>query len=341
MRTTTYQEHFSPRSYQTQIQLRTKPDYSISSRLSQRPWTTESRGKYNHWSPSSTSYYPYLEENEQIENEQQNFGKSESGGKQDVVAMNRSEKDSASPLIEDVECKQQEKDALTGQPEGDAKDVEMVDAETQTEEAYFEQEDHHPASSPSQQTSAIKLPPSMQVRDSSSQTDSPPSSTSAAHRRPIDALTAKLYKLPLIYQPMVRDANTTSQVATPVLRKQDIHLSRRVGGLSSALHKQQDHGNNQVPPSMSQKLHNLSRAHKERGEDFRPAGRESSVLCTQTPRTVESTRRMMQVFHGYSKSKVLNRFNQQYQDLVPDLRRFNIKEGRRHFINGTHAYYHH
>jgi hypothetical protein len=43
----------------------------------------------------------------------------------------------------------------------------------------------------------------------------------------------------------------------------------------------------------------------------------------------------------YSRTQVLRHFNQLYPDRVPDPREYSITSGRRHIINGYHAYYWH
>ena len=58
-----------------------------------------------------------------------------------------------------------------------------------------------------------------------------------------------------------------------------------------------------------------------------------------TPRTAVASRRLMSAFE-FDKSAVKRRFHAEYPENAPDLRE-NSSQGRRHFINGHHAYYYH
>ena len=60
-----------------------------------------------------------------------------------------------------------------------------------------------------------------------------------------------------------------------------------------------------------------------------------------TPRSALSTRRLMTLYNGFSMTEVLRRFHAQYPEEAPDLRDYNIREGKRHVIHGNHAYYFH
>lgn len=328
-RSTTYREHFTPRSYPTQIKPCSRPDHSISSRLSVRPWTAESRGKYSHYTPDDTFYYPYLEyahtEHEESRYDSKAAPDSEQGKRE------------CNPIPEEEgDDVQEEKDSLKIEEEDDddVQDIETSDAETQTEEGYFKQHEEdviYPSSSQPEQITHGVL-------DYSTQT---PDTTLAPPRKPIDALTAKLYRLPLIDTPPVlgsKDQRSTPiRASTSPAKSLGIHLSKRVGTLepSSYSTKKQISSTGMPQQSVSQKLHTLSKVTQD---DSRLGKSRGLVL---KPRSMESTRRMLQVFNGYSKSKVLNRFNQQYQESAPDLRKFSTREGKRHFIHGTHAYYYH
>ncbi|MCG8622844.1 MAG: hypothetical protein MJE68_12725, partial [Proteobacteria bacterium] len=58
-------------------------------------------------------------------------------------------------------------------------------------------------------------------------------------------------------------------------------------------------------------------------------------------RTAEATRRLMGLCNGFNRTEVLQRFHEQYPEKAPDLREYSIREGRRHVIHGSHAYYFH
>lgn len=59
------------------------------------------------------------------------------------------------------------------------------------------------------------------------------------------------------------------------------------------------------------------------------------------PRTVDSTRRLNSLYNGFSRTETLKRFHEQYPETAPDLRHYSIREGKRHIIHGSHAYYFH
>ena len=58
-------------------------------------------------------------------------------------------------------------------------------------------------------------------------------------------------------------------------------------------------------------------------------------------RTGEVTRRLMGLYNGFNKTDVLKKFHEQYPEKAPDLREYSIRDGKRHVIHGSHAYYFH
>ena len=58
-------------------------------------------------------------------------------------------------------------------------------------------------------------------------------------------------------------------------------------------------------------------------------------------RTAQSTRRLMTLYNGFTRSEVMKKFHEQYPEKAPDLREYSIREGKRHVISGSHAYYFH
>ena len=58
-------------------------------------------------------------------------------------------------------------------------------------------------------------------------------------------------------------------------------------------------------------------------------------------RTGEATRRLMGLYNGFNKTDVLKKFHEQYPEKAPDLREYSIRDGKRHVIHGSHAYYFH
>ena len=59
------------------------------------------------------------------------------------------------------------------------------------------------------------------------------------------------------------------------------------------------------------------------------------------PRTVDSTQRLNILYNGFSRTETLKRFREQHPENAPDLRHYSIREGKRHIIHGSHAYYFH
>ncbi len=209
--------------------------------------------------------------------------------------------------------------------------VSKVDAATQTEEIYFDDPDNTsppPAHNDNYYDKIVSL-------------EKPVTGSSCeGAQSPIDVLTAKLYKLPLIDTPSSRE--TTQRPPKPPSR--GIQLSRRVGGHSlqqqviaekrATLPLQRSINKQLEQQSLSKKLYDADVSKVQRSELLR------SYMST-APRTVDSTRRMVQLFTGYSRTNAQRQFHQQYQELPPDLRQFGIRKGKRHVIHGTNAYYYH
>ncbi len=60
-----------------------------------------------------------------------------------------------------------------------------------------------------------------------------------------------------------------------------------------------------------------------------------------TPRTAQSTQRLMSLFNGFNKTDILKRFHEEFPEKAPDLREYGLQDGKRHTIHGSHAYYFH
>jgi hypothetical protein len=67
---------------------------------------------------------------------------------------------------------------------------------------------------------------------------------------------------------------------------------------------------------------------------------EPSQLQSSIPRNILSSRRYADLRDSFSRSKAMERFHDSYRDPLPDLRE-SSRDGRRHFINGYHAYFYH
>ena len=321
-RSTTYGDHFTPRAY-TQLQPNRRTDYSINSRLSQRPWTDESRGKYNSDFPVGPLIDPLLSDDESEEDEESEERTTAGGpGQEEGVASpggNVPESTEETSAIKETEV------------------VQKCDASTQTDEAFFTE--NITPQEPPNHISQILPPTDKTTADVPS--GSPPTSPPA--RNPIDSLTARLYKFPLLDQqrPATERGNPVSKLefsprrysaeGTKVQSPRGYSAWGVGGDLSAAQKQDLERRRSLSQPSVSHKLQSLSRVLQ--------AQTDAQV---RTPRTVESTRRMMQVFNRFSRSESMRRFHQHYQEsAAPDLRVFSIREGKRHIIHGTHAYYYH
>lgn len=62
---------------------------------------------------------------------------------------------------------------------------------------------------------------------------------------------------------------------------------------------------------------------------------------TGTPRTANSTRKLVGLFNGFNRTDILKRFHEHFPENAPDLRTYSIREGKRHIIHGSNSYYFH
>ena len=71
--------------------------------------------------------------------------------------------------------------------------------------------------------------------------------------------------------------------------------------------------------------------------------RSYSADASYTPhiRTAQATRRLMGLYNGFNRTEVMRRFHEQYPEKAPDLREYSVREGKRHIICGSNAYYFH
>lgn len=341
-RSTTYRDHFTPRTH-TQLQPSSKADYLVFSMQSHRPWTNESRGKYNTDFPTGPPLLdPLSDDEEEAESEvcegekpltqvqeEEEMLPEESSAKQDddktLPTDGQSIIESASAGGE--RCAE---DETTG---GDKQEADTSEASTQTEEFYFGERNsalNSPQSSP--HYTSYSLPPATgNTPQPSSEASSPRPGTSAPSRNPIDSLTAKLYKLPLLDPGR---GTPSSKPAAVTAHATEEKLGSGSSSPFTAAGKQDlEYRRSFSQPSVSHKLQALSKVQRSDSMEG------SSQL--RTPRTVESSRKMMEVFNRFSRSESMKRFNQHFRELTPDLRQFSIRQGKRHIIHGTHAYYYH
>lgn len=221
----------------------------------------------------------------------------------------------------------------------------MSDMSTQTEELYFGEQNSTPNTpqASSAPYTTYKLPPTIQLNgtdtSSSDELKLPPrpSTTGSLPSKPIALLTAKLYKLPLLDQ--LTGRSPASKPAAVTVQSPHSTEARWAGSdpLSDSQKQELEQRRSLSQPSVSHKLQALSKVQQR--ADFETEVGSSQLL--RTPRTVESTRRMMQIFNRFSRSESMRRFHQHYKELAPDLRELSIQQGKRHIIHGKHAYYYH
>ena len=311
-RSTAYSEHFLP-PYPSAGVVQSN---SVLSCNSQRPWTVESRGKYCGKIPVSPQYN-HLKDTieEDVENEfLSDYKIRKLNYKEECDVKKEQESSNTVQFKDQTESIHLEKER--------AKEKEMVDVGTQTEEEFFEQEDKYASLNYDQDEEAPITP--------------------------IDILTSKLYKLPLFGRhatPVVannRPATVSLERPASIVSKtpmKSINTAMAAVQQNKETFQSDDcsnqhlaHVDTKLP--LSQQLYQLTPVAQEYKSRL-----VKEIDSGYIPRTVSSTRRMTELYNRYSRSAILKRFHKQYQEVAPDLRQYSIKEGKRHTIHGSNAYY--
>lgn len=196
-----------------------------------------------------------------------------------------------------------------------------VDVGTQTEEEYFE------TRSRAASEDMLLTPPRENIHSvptaggaTAGIPVSPPGVSTG--KPPLDALTARLFKLPLISRPV--------SAATGYYSKTQPQQSHIVGDAQYPARTDAESMTAYWPHPLSPMIE----------EDEGP-GIDGEERPLYTPQIVESTHRLAKVYNSFDRSKILQRFNKEYPEMAPDLRKYSIRDGRRHVIHGSHAYYFH
>ena len=359
-RTTTYTEHFPGQQIQANNNgdgnqkniLRL--DYSLRSCVSQRPWTSESRGKYCRRIPMSP----------RVESESDNVSEADSdrlGDSDGVVLFSllkgaeshkkaetqgevKSHKEVGShngeveTHIKAVEDSQNEQIITNDSKEATSSNyfvkikghgrLNMVDSSTQTEEEYFV-------------NTATPNAPLPQLSDTPS-TTAPHIQLQASQPAPPQH-QAQAYKLP-----RVNTLQSAKKVTIPSSKEssgaQQPSLSSRLLEASSKTSTLLDTSQLVRFPSAKRPLSAIIDSLPAYNAMLKPQHvRSYSADASYVPhiRTAQATRRLMTLYNGFNRSEMMRKFHEQYPEKVPDLREYSIREGKRHVICGSHAYYFH
>ena len=198
----------------------------------------------------------------------------------------------------------------------------MVDSSTQTEEEHFI-------------TAATPNAPLAQLRNTSTAAPQPTTSQSAAHS----------YKLP-----QVGTTQSAKKVTLPSSKENaaGVQPSLRLLEASSISEPSKLDASQLVRfPSAKRPLSAFVDSLPVYKNMLKPQHTRSYSADASYPphnnsiRTAQSTQRLMTLYNGFNRSEVMKKFHKQYPEKAPDLRQYSIREGKRHVICGSHAYYFH
>ena len=386
-RTTTYSEHFprhdhthSQNSNQNVLRL----DYSLQSSVSQRPWTSESRGKYCRRIPILASRTQEgavsVGRDDDIdaisEGDSDILGANKDGvdfsllkgtdtqGKwvKQGVEIYRKESETGRKEMERTGKVAQSCEDMVGRSHGNVGDAQqyaehnivtpcgqelvieaqssnsrkataavgrakLVDNWTQTEEEYFDATPRLSALLPQvQDTLSSNTDPQPQNGTLSTPAQAQPNRLPQAKVANKTTVSSTIGEKLQRYQPTPR----LSEVSGPLNYKLDASqlvkfpLAKRP--LSSIV---------DLLPTYNPLMNSGHARHYSADEAIFSNNNSHQV------RTTEATRRLMGLYNGFNRTEVMQRFHKQYPEKAPDLREYSIREGRRHVIHGSHAYYFH
>ena len=346
-RTTTYAEHFPgqqihPNNNGNQKNI-LRLDYSLRSCVSQRPWTSESRGKYCRRIPISSRGVDVSDNVSEADSD--GLGDSDGvvfsllKGVESRVGVESHNK-VAGPYDGGVETRGNEevkshKNGPTSQNQENIMANEdtdlvkikgqrgsnMVDSWTQTEEEHFSDTG---TTTPNQ--------PLLQLSNTTSTT------TPQLQALQPSQLQTQAYKLP-----QVGPTQSAKKVTIPLLKESS--------GVQSSLRTLEASKVNKLDasqlvrfPSAKRPLSAFVNSLPAYSTMLNPQHtRSHSADASYTPhiRTAQATQKLMTLYNGFNRSEVMRKFHEQYPEKVPDLREYSIREGKRHVICGSHAYYFH
>ena len=353
-RTTTYGEHFPgqtvPSNHHNGDQKNIlRLDYSLRSCVSQRPWTSESRGKYCRRIPMS----PRMA----VEPESDNVSEADSAdglGDSDGIVFSLlkgaeshkggveshgeagSHDEGANPhkaqndACDQIATKSNKETNYLIKIKGHGDQSNMVDSSTQTEEEYFI-------------TTATPNAPLAQLRSTTLTSTATPQLTASQS-------AALAYKLP-----RVGTTQSAKKVTLPSSKEDTaaagVQPSLRLPKASLVPEPSKLDASQLVRfPSAKRPLSAFVDTLPIYKTMLKPQHTRSYSADASYPphqnnnnniRTAQSTRRLMTLYNGFTRSEVMKKFHEQYPENAPDLREYSIREGKRHVICGSHAYYFH
>ena len=349
-RTTTYAEHFPGQRVQTNNENQKnilRLDYSLRSCVSQRPWTSESRGKYCRRIPMS----PRMEQESDNVSEADSDGLGDSDGvvftllkgaelqKGGVESHNKKagsheggaeahkgmeshneESEQNDPISQNRETMTSKDTNVTDlvkiKRQGGSN---MVDSSTQTEEEYFSY-------------TATPNAPLPQLSNTTSTTT--PQLTASQPPQP----QSQAYKLP-----QVGPTQSAKKVTIPLLTENS-GVQPSLRPLEASKLNKLDASQLVRFPSAKRPLSAFIDSLPVYNTMLKPQHTRSYSADASYPphiRTAQATKRLMTLYNGFNRSEVMRKFHEQYPERAPDLREYSIREGKRHVICGSHAYYFH
>jgi hypothetical protein len=198
----------------------------------------------------------------------------------------------------------------------------MVDSSTQTEDEYFT-------------NTATPNAPLPQLRNTTLKTTATPQLTAS---QPTQS-PAQAYKLP-----QTGTSHPAKKVTIPS-SKESAGASLRLLEASSISESNKTDASQLVRfPSAKRPLSAFIGSLPEYKATMKPQHTRSYSADGSYPphvRTAQATRRLMTLYNGFNRSEVMKKFHEQYSEKAPDLREYSIREGKRHVICGSNAYYFH
>lgn len=198
----------------------------------------------------------------------------------------------------------------------------MVDSSTQTEEDYFSNTAAPNAPLPQLSNTTSATAPQPQASQLTPQPQSP------------------VYKLPQVGQ-----TQSAKKVTIPSLKAISRGAQPSLKSLEASS-KPSDVDASQLVrfPSAKRPLSAFINSLPKYNAMLKPQhARSYSADAGYTPhvRTAQATRRLMTLYNGFNRSEVMRRFHEEHPEKAPDLREYSIREGKRHVICGSNAYYFH
>lgn len=200
----------------------------------------------------------------------------------------------------------------------DLEERKFVDSWTQTEEEYFD--------------NTSNVLPHLPNTNASQVQHVSQNSTS------VGSQAAQMYKLPLMEsRQLVKDVTVSAGEKSnvqPTLRLCEVSGPNKMDTSQFVRFPSAKRPLSAFVDSLSQS------AYHQKPNHTRSYSADAAATC-YTPRTAEATKRLMGLYNGFSRTETMRKFHERYPEKAPDLREYSIREGKRHIIHGSHAYYFH